>query len=94
MMGPMPFGRMCFNMMRASDVPHACAASTYSISTTVSTDERTIRVNTGAYEMVSAISRLVMLGPSAATTHIASSVDGRLVSMSMKRMMISSRMPP
>ena len=93
-MGLSELGMICFTMILKLLAPHARAASMNSCPTSVTTEERTRRAYVAMEEKDSAISRLVRFAPNAATTAIASRIDGMLEMMSMQRMMIKSRFFP
>ena len=72
--------------------PSARAASTYSSSRTTSTEPRTIRAVCGVVATESAITTLVTEAPSTALTIIASTIDGKAIRASIRRMSgLSSR---
>lgn len=72
----------------------ARAASTYSMSRTLSTALRTIRAKVGTQEMARAITRLTMLAPRAATMTMAISIMGTARNTSHRRMITLSTAPP
>ena len=85
---------MCRSRSRVSDTPASLAASTCGRAAIALTSPRTMREYHGHQKIEIAIAVLSRLGPSAATTAIAISVDGSTRNRSVKREMTRSVQPP
>ena len=94
MTGVSEFGRMCRHSTEKKVPPEPCAASTYSLTRTLTTCERASRANTAIEVTPTAIAAFVVPKPSRITMLRESRSAGIASSTSTKRMRISSTNPP
>ena len=90
----MQFGRICRSMMRIGETPIERAASTYSLSRSLSVSERTIRETLAQLTSVSARKILTSPSPSVYMMTMASSIVGKASMISASRISSASTHPP
>ena len=87
-------GSTYFHIIRPSDAPVARAASTYSVSRTVITDDLVTLANAAIFPKAIANTSTVILFPKAATMNIPRRRFGTAIKISTIRIRTLSRIPP
>ena len=93
-MGAKALGSTYFHIIRPSDAPVARAASTYSVSRTVITDDLVTLANAAIFPRAIANTSTVILFPKAATMDIPRRRFGTAIKISTIRIRTLSRIPP